>query len=98
MSAAKDEDVPSTPGLWCSSEPGLISIQDPIHNPGLRDQGPNEEMKHHGKVAFQSSKDGRGTAEEALFLVDLSLFLSFLCDSCYLRDNKMIQLTQFLAF
>lgn len=63
----KDEDVLSPPGLWCSSEQGLISIPDPIHNPGLRERGPNEEMKHHGKVAFQSSKDGRGTAEEALF-------------------------------
>lgn len=59
----------SPPVLWCSSEPGLISIPDPIHNPGLRDQGPNEEMKHHGKVASQSSKDGRGTAEEALLSV-----------------------------
>lgn len=71
-------DVPSPPALRCSSEPGLISIPDPIHNPGLRERGPNEEMKLHGKGAVQRSKEGRGTAEEASFsvLVYLSLFLS----------------------
>ena len=71
----KDKTVGSLPGLWCSSESSLISIPDPVHNPGLREQGPNEEMKHHGKVAFQSSKDGRGTAEEALF--STLFFVSF---------------------
>lgn len=52
-----------------AAEPGLISIPDPIHNPGLRERGPNEEMRHRGKVAEQSSKEGSGTAEEACFSV-----------------------------
>lgn len=68
----------SPPGLWRSSEPGLISIPEPIHNPGLRERGPNEEMKHRGKVAVESGEEGRGTAEEALFgvLVYFSFFPS----------------------
>lgn len=67
VSTVRDEDLSAPPGWWCSSEPGLISIPDPIHNRGLRERGPNEEMKHHGKVAIQSSKERRGTAVEALF-------------------------------
>lgn len=66
--------------LRCSSEPGLISIPDPIHNPGLRERGPNEEMKHRGKVAEQ-----RGAALQRK-LSSASLFT--LADCPLLPDVK----------
>lgn len=47
----RGEEAASPPGLWRSSEPVLISIPEPIRNPGLRERGPNEEMRHRGKVA-----------------------------------------------
>lgn len=62
-----------SPALWCSSDPGLISIPDPIHNPGLRERGPNEEMKHRGKVAAK-----RGAALQRR-LSSASLFILAYC-------------------